>query len=737
MKDDPLLHRKLDTLRDTPMQRKMRHLAPMPVGCVFIPWSGITEDEIREQFRTMKELGFTCLKQCFGSDRYPQREVMTMALEEGLIPYWYGEGGWVDITPDLLESLGLPPDMDIDEAMANEEVWEYQRQIIQRRIDRPNPRPARVPRARWLFDEREDHEEKLHHVVPSVVPHIPGYYLPERAVEAFSEWLKENYKSPEAVAAAWNLGTIDRLESKDDSESTDAWLDLARVQVDKASYKEYRRLRDVMRFRADFYLAESIWHRVNQQQERDPDEPIRAGGEMGLFLPFAARGTDMEGIAKAMAVGGSFYPSMHPSWHFEEVDFELARPAYMQASTAADWAKGVWSATWESTGGPQYFSGGKSPFVEETRDKFPGLTIDANAMTQLMFSYLAAGFRGFGLWTWNAREAGWEGGEFALTDRNRKVTERARQVGRIGKAACKWRREMWESHKEPLVGVLMDWDSDAFWGAMAVTGRDRFKSEPMRARVGICRALIDHNVPWEHVTTGNLLVDGLAPRYPILYLPAMISIGSDLHDLLLSYVKQGGRVVIDMPGAYYDEFGRVYKTDEGTLFEQTFGCTLNEFAFANHHNTPDQIGGVELFGFMADLTPTFADVRARFAKCGLPAVTEAKVGNGSAVVIGTQASLDCYRPGNASMEELIVRQTLGDDHRTPFECTGCIAYRRAAPGADHYFLINDGNEAAATLTSDRFSYTSAEDAVSGEEIDLSGPFTVPMRSGRWIRCVRA
>ena len=59
-----------------------------------------------------------------------------------------------------------------------------------------------------------------------------------------------------------------------------------------------------------------------------------------------------------------------------------------------------------------------------------------------MLSWLAAGYRGFGLWTWNQRTAGWEAGEFGLLDRNRKVTPRAIRAGAIGKTARKYRREL-------------------------------------------------------------------------------------------------------------------------------------------------------------------------------------------------------------------------------------------------------------------------------------------------------
>ena len=47
----------------------MRKVAPMPIGSVFIQWPEMTYDDIRRHFRTMKELGFTCLKgiTCWGA----------------------------------------------------------------------------------------------------------------------------------------------------------------------------------------------------------------------------------------------------------------------------------------------------------------------------------------------------------------------------------------------------------------------------------------------------------------------------------------------------------------------------------------------------------------------------------------------------------------------------------------------------------------------------------------------
>lgn len=718
---DPFLHKLYDRLHDTPMQRKLRRIAPMPVGSVFLPWPGLTETEARKHFRLMKKLGYTCLKQTMSTPEWPTERTLSLALEEGIIPFWYAEGGYEDITPALLRKLKLPANMDIDSALRHPRMIKYQHELIRRRILRKDAAPhvASSLQAAKKVDPTW---------VPGVVGQIKGHELDPEALPHFVQWLKKQYRTIDRLKQAWNFDHVGITHY-----DWKSWDDVLATLKEGMPAREYRHLRDALRFRADMFTKQYVSDKIARQKQVDPHEPLRAGGEMGLFLPFASRGTDMEQIAHAMAEGGSFYPSIHLAWHFEEVDFEVARPVYMQAQIAHDWAKGIWSATWESTGGPQYFSGGKSPFVEEARNKTPGFTTDERTMTQLMLSYLAAGFKGFGLWAWNHRTAGWEGGEYALLDRNRNAGPRAVRVGQIGKAAVKWRRELWQAHKEPLVGVLQDWENEAFWAAMAVTGRDKYRVEPVRARIGVSRALINANVPWEYVTPTDLR-GGLGGRYKCIYVPAFISISSELQKMLLKYVQQGGRLVIDLPGAYYDEYGRVFPTDQGTTFERTFGAVLNEFAYANP-NTPYTVAGVKLTGFTAKITPTTARVVASYEETGAPAITEATVGKGTAVILGAQASLNCWRPGNDATEKLIVRHTLGR-YEPPYACEGVLAYRLSAPTADHYFLVNDGPAKSVVLDTKDYCYRSAADAVTGQKLPLGAPIEVEARGGRWVRMAK-
>ncbi|MFO1447376.1 MAG: beta-galactosidase trimerization domain-containing protein [Opitutaceae bacterium] len=713
---DPWLRARCDALHATPQQAKLRAIRPWPVGVVFIERPGMTLADIRGHFRLMKELGFNCLKQCElcpGTDR---RAVLHAALDEGIIPWWYGEAGWEDPSPDVLRALGLPPGLAPEKLRIHPAWLARQEGILRARIDRRDPPPSAAAA----------HE----------TDGLPGtlkrddYGIAPEAAGLFTTWLRKKYRTVAALKEGWNFDHA--------MVNTRPWRTWTQVRREVAAFvsaerQEYRRMVDVLRFRADAHL-EKIARTRDAQLAYDPNAPFRTGGEMGLFLPFAARSTDMEGLAELMADGGSFYPSIHPGWHFEEVGFEFTRPIYMQASLATDWFKGGWAASWESTGGPQQLSGGKAPFVPEVRSQVAGFTIDDNTVQQLMLSWVAGGFKGFGQWCWNARSFGWEAGEYALLDRNQKPCARTVAAGRIGAACSRLRDELWSAAKEPLVGVFQDFEADAFYAALAVGGRDVYKQWPQRARIGAARALIDANVPWEHVTARNLRA-GLADRYAVIYLPAALAVDPALLELLRGYVERGGRVVLDAPSAWYGYDGRLLPTHNGSPFESLFGARIGDFQYSRSNHVTRSIGRQVLAGFVLDLQPTSARTVEKFSSGGA-AVTEHRLGRGTAVVIGYEAALACWQPGNKWLQSQIVRHVLGR-HRSPYSCRGAIAYRLAAPAADHYFLLNDrGTPARTRLDPHAYRYRAWEDPVSGRTLTRGAVMTVPPHGARWIRCIK-
>ena len=706
---DPYLHALYDRLHASPTQEKFRALAPMPAGVVYVQQPGEGETEMRRHFQTMKRLGFNALKQILPRPDWTVERIALVALDEGIVPWWYGEGGYEPITDDLLRKLKLPTTLTRAERLRHPAVLAHQREVLKKRI-----------LAQQEFAQKSPTGQFMRATSVAFDPEIGGrgLELNERGETLFVDWLKKTYGTVETLNEAWNqhhagLFLQEQRTFRD-------WADVA-ANWQHVPRREFRRMRDVLRFKVEHNL-DRIRESASQFQKFDPNAPYRGGGEIGLFNPIAWYGVDMAGIADVLTDFGSFYPSMHFSWHFNQVDYELGRTLYMQASLMADLFKGGWTGGWESTGGPQQLDG------ERTSTEANAYTVEAGELMQLYLSQLAAGFRGFGIWCWNARSAGKEGGEYALLDRNGQVTDRAVAIGRLAQAMQRYRFELWNARKEPTVGILYDWENEALWAAMSIHVRDYFKNVPMQARVGISRTLANGNVPYEYVTPDDLK-KGLAPRYRVLYLPATHCLRSDLMPVLKRYVEGGGRLVMDLPGAGFDEFARVLRTGKGSPFEQLFGATLDDFQYAGTNRTV-RLDGDTLRGFTMRATPTTARVLARYDG-GQPAVLENTLGRGQAVLLGYEASLGTFKPGHARREARLLGYALGGV-KSPYRAEGAVAYRLASPEADHFFFLNDGETRPVRFSADR-PYRAWTDAITGERLTVGQPIGVEGHSGRWVR----
>jgi beta-galactosidase len=707
----PFLRPLYDSLNDTTAQRRFRALAPMPAGVVYVQQPGEGEAEMRAHFRKMRELGFNALKQIMPLSTWTVERIQRIALDEGLVPWWFGEGGDEPLTPELRTRLGVPAALTPAEAQRHPAALAHQQALRLRRIERTEDAIRAGGTGQFMRTGSVAFDPEIGG---------RGLELSAQGERLFMAWLQQTYDTVEQLNTAWNQHHAGLFLKE--TRVFRSWDDVAE-NWKELSKREYRHSRDVLRFKADHSLTRIRRFTVDLAAF-DPLYPFRGGGELGLFLPSAHYGVDLEGIAHAVAGTGSFYPSMHFSWHFDQVNHEITRPLYMQASLMADLFKGGWTGGWESTGGPQQLDGERG---NQTPNSY---FVDAGELMQLYLSQLAGGFRGFGIWCWNARSAGKEAGEYSLLDRNGAVTERAVQIGRLAQAMDRHRVELWAARKEPLVGVLYDWENEAVWASMAFVGRESFRVKPVEARVGVSRALIDGNVPFEYVTPTDLR-RGLAARYRVIYLPAVLALQRDLFDVLARYVADGGRLVIDLPTAWYDEWTRLFPTGKGSKFSEVFGATLDDFQFSGVNRTL-RLGDYTLEGFVATLTPTAAGVLARYDN-GRPAITENRHGRGSAVILGWEASGNCLRPGNAAGQALLLRHALGG-LSSPYACDGAIAYRLAAPEADHYFLINPHSEPVqATLRTPGRTYARAEDPVAREPINLSAPISVPAHSARWVR----
>lgn len=259
----------------------------MPFGSVLIARDDMDEEEIRWHLKTMKELGFNAIKQFMGSDRWPREELERLALEEGLVAWWYGEGGWEPPSPELSEKLGLESDLSIEEWRKHPKVLDHQMEVMKKRLGWK--RIPLNPEQQAGFHDGNKQER------PGARAFGADASLPEIVVPYFVEWLKETYENLDALNSAWNTDVM-RGPNKGAFET---WEQVAENNWVEAA-REYGRVCDVLRFKADM-KAKDVRQLGEIVKARNPYEPERSGGEMGLFLPFASRGTDMEQLADEMA----------------------------------------------------------------------------------------------------------------------------------------------------------------------------------------------------------------------------------------------------------------------------------------------------------------------------------------------------------------------------------------------------------------------------------------------------
>jgi beta-galactosidase len=296
---------------------------------------------------------------------------------------------------------------------------------------------------------------------------------------------------------------------------------------------------------------------------------------------------------------------------------------------------------------------------------------------------------------------------------------------------------------EPRAAILLNWDTDAI--LLQEPERHDLRDGPspdfrgtkmqaVRARVGLARALINTRTPFAYLAESDLAA-GLGPRYPALYAPHMRAVSRETIEALGRYARAGGRLIADVQFGFLDPWGKLHPAGEGGPVERVFGAWVDTQHDARTAGMA--LGTILIRGFWGDLVPTSARVIARFAD-GRPAITERQVGRGTAVLVAFDAARMCFEPGCEAVERLIASLVWGDA-RPSWESDAPMAFRLAAPKADHYFLLNDGPARPAFLKAYDHTYARGREVLDGGAVDVRGTIAValPAESALWLRFEKA
>lgn len=166
----------------------------MPAGVVYIQHPGEGEKEMREHFRLMKELGFNSLKQIMTVPGWEPEDVQLIALDEGIISWWYGEGGWEPITDDLLKQLGISKKLSPGEIREHPKMQRFQTKVLKDRI-------------LGFKAQRKEKGEIIRTSSRAFDPTVGrrGIELSDKGKALFTFWAREYYGTIDQLNFAWNL----------------------------------------------------------------------------------------------------------------------------------------------------------------------------------------------------------------------------------------------------------------------------------------------------------------------------------------------------------------------------------------------------------------------------------------------------------------------------------------------------------------------------------------------------
>lgn len=712
----------LRAMNDSPMQRKLRERHHWYSTCVY--WNPGDYDVafIRRECERMLEVGFNAVR---------FHNAMPEVDADGNPDYtrtddWLGAAESAGIGVILHVNEGkLPPAV-----LANHGLGEGG--FRERFADDPKLRAAWRGWFVPIIEHCREHPALFAWGGPGEPGGGGGELASDEDRRRFGRWLEAEYGTVEALDAAWAIyprAGRPMVASFDQAwrvlEGFKAGPKISGVHMAKRCYGAGR---DMLRFLAD-KAADRLHAFASMFREHDDEHPLNCGSHQ-LLVNDAALSWD---IGKFARVGDSHFSSIHPSWHYGLIGGETDLGTYLQARLTRDYFKGGFASCFETTGGPVQYSGGYGTAMT------PGL------MRRLSLSYLASGCLGLGYWTWNVRSGAWEAGEYGLTSLSGAVTPWAEAVGGVAKGVEQYAGELWDAEPDPPVGVLTSWDTNAVY--VFEPGRHDVADGPSeitrgtaqqaaRARIGAGRALAGRHVPFEFVTTTDL-AEGIAARYPAIYAPHLRAVDKGTVDRLRDYAEAGGRVVADVQFAFLDPWGKLPPNGPDGWQASLFGAYID--AIHDARTAPLRLDGFDVKGFFGDLVPTGARVVARYED-GRPAITEARIGRGAAVLVGCDLSMMCWQPGPLAdaAGDLLARLAAGDRAPT-WSCTAPLAFRRRCPAADHLFVLNDGPARTAYLTAADANYTEAVDVTRREPIPVDGTIAIPLpaEDAAWVRLERA
>ena len=505
----------------------------------------------------------------------------------------------------------------------------------------------------------------------------------------FREWLHRRYGELAALNAAWRTAFGQWKE-----------VEPPRRQAAVPSAADWRYFMD------DIYLARALRWKADTIRRNDPEQrPVFCH----VGSPQIGSGAEWRWARAVDFFGNSNYPL----WWCFDTEWDDARPrAGTAVSARASFLQEMWDGIALRTDYARCAGGNERPFWGAEFQGGPVCTrlrrgrvprpVD---IRRWLLTGLASGMSGISFWNLRAEIFGMEANGFGLLDSTGNTTERAEEVGRLGRGLQR-HANLFRDGRPPRANVAMVINEDAWHFARTLgDNADRHLSYDIR---GLYCMLWEQGIPVDFVEAREVL-DGQADDYPALILPFPIALDNELIVHLGAYVGSGGFLLSEACPGRFDRYGLCPRGEMAPAARDLFGAMHHSLTTCrependarwtpaerawNDQRPPAQLSGIgpfEGFEISANLyLQTFSPTDATpVLMCGgeIAGVLN-NVGRGRAMLVGTflghSATAHRNRRNAAFLTHALALASV-----TPDRCGVLLRRRRVHGNVEAWFLTN-------------------------------------------------
>lgn len=441
----------------------------------------------------------------------------------------------------------------------------------------------------------------------------PWFCYCKHSQKRFVQWLKQKYKTIDALNQAWYR-------------THESWEEVIAPRY--VSLSSFRDLLDWIQFNIE-KIADDLEWKVSAIRRSDKSHYVSSHAAISSVygIPGIGYGAsdDWKLAEKVDIWGTSFYPKHTGSWmplkaHHMGVALDASR------SSCTSCGKSFWIGELQTGHGVTGMRFGE-PVEKSDVERWAWLAVSRNA-------------KGLNYYAWLPMSCGYEVSGFGLADYDGSINERSIVAGNVSKLITQNMKLFLDS--KPLqadVAILYNIEAHKALACLRAESAEVIRKDIF----GIYKALMDFGITVDFLHLTDLNKD--LSRYKLIVLPFSIVMNIEAAKAIEKYVASGGTILADGRIAWMKEDGNLCEKIPGLGLDKLFGC---EELWMREIKEPKTFEAGELTPSACRYISTYkvktGKVLAFFEK--QPLIVENNYSSGKAIIIGTLIGTGYEETGN-------------------------------------------------------------------------------------------